>query len=148
MDGQGPGELKKVVYGPVPSWRLGRSLGIDLLSRAKTCSLDCIYCQLGPTADKVTRRAEFVPTERLVTEIKDLPDVELDFVTFSGMGEPTLASNLGEAIAEAGGRVTSSVSSKTDLVVVGSDPGSKRAKAKELGIKTIGEKELKRLLEG
>jgi len=91
---------KKVVYGPVPSWRLGRSLGIDLLSRPKTCSFDCIYCQLGPTRHRTTRREEFVPTSRVVSELEALPPLEVDFVTFSGMGEPTLAANLGDAIVQ------------------------------------------------
>jgi wyosine [tRNA(Phe)-imidazoG37] synthetase (radical SAM superfamily) len=91
-------ELKKVVYGPVPSWRLGRSLGIDLLSRPKTCTFDCIYCQLGPTRYQVTRREEFVPTRQVLAELKALPPIEVDYITFSGMGEPTLAANLGETI--------------------------------------------------
>jgi wyosine [tRNA(Phe)-imidazoG37] synthetase (radical SAM superfamily) len=91
---------KKAVYGPVPSWRLGRSLGIDLISRPKTCSFDCIYCQLGPTRHRTTRREEFVPTDRVVDELEALPPLELDVVTFSGTGEPTLAANLGETIVQ------------------------------------------------
>ncbi|UCH34958.1 MAG: radical SAM protein [Armatimonadota bacterium] len=98
-------ELKKVVYGPVPSWRLGRSLGIDLLSRAKTCSFDCIYCQLGPTRQKTVQRSEFVATTRVLEELTPLPSLKIDYVTFSGTGEPTLASNLGEAIVEAGNQI-------------------------------------------
>jgi wyosine [tRNA(Phe)-imidazoG37] synthetase (radical SAM superfamily) len=93
-------ELKRVVYGPVPSWRLGRSLGIDLISRPKICCFDCIYCQLGPTRHRTTRREEFVPTSRVLEELEALPPVEVDFVTFSGMGEPTLAANLGDAIVQ------------------------------------------------
>ena len=91
---------EKVIYGPVPSWRLGRSLGIDLLSRPKTCSFDCIYCQLGPTRHQVTWRDEFVPTSRVVCELEALPALQVDFITFSGMGEPTLAANLGDAIVQ------------------------------------------------
>ena len=94
-------ELKRVVYGPVSSWRLGRSLGIDLLSRPKTCSFDCIYCQLGRSQHKLTARAEFVPTSRVAAELEALADPEAEVVTFSGMGEPTLAANLGEAIVKA-----------------------------------------------
>jgi wyosine [tRNA(Phe)-imidazoG37] synthetase (radical SAM superfamily) len=105
---------RKVVYGPVPSWRLGRSLGIDLISRPKTCSFDCIYCQLGATRERMTRRHEFVPTSRLVAELDALPDLEVDVVTFSGLGEPTLATNLGEAIVAVGDRLRSPVAVLTN----------------------------------
>jgi wyosine [tRNA(Phe)-imidazoG37] synthetase (radical SAM superfamily) len=88
-----------VIYGPVPSWRLGRSLGIDLLpADGKTCSFDCVYCQLGRTVHPLAERSEFVPVEALAQELKALRGTRADCVTFSGMGEPTLAANLGEAI--------------------------------------------------
>lgn len=90
----------KYIYGPVASWRLGRSLGIDLLSTSeKACTFDCAYCQLGPGTKTSKRRKIFVPTEKILAEIKDLPaGVEIDYITFSGKGEPTLAANLGAAI--------------------------------------------------
>jgi len=122
MSNRGVPELKRVVYGPVPSWRLGRSLGIDLLSRPKTCSFDCIYCQLGPTRQRTTRREEFVSTNRVSEELEALPPVEVDFVTFSGMGEPTLASNLGEVIAKASDRFGCPVAVLTNSSLMG-DPG-------------------------
>lgn len=88
-----------IVYGPVPSWRLGRSLGIDLLSaRGKICSFDCIYCQLGRTTQATAERRVFVETAQLRAELERLPDIGVDTVTFSGTGEPTLAANLGEAL--------------------------------------------------
>jgi wyosine [tRNA(Phe)-imidazoG37] synthetase (radical SAM superfamily) len=88
-----------IIYGPVPSWRLGRSLGIDLLStRGKTCSFDCVYCQLGKTAHPEVERKEFVSLDRLARELKTVEGIAADYATFSGMGEPSLASNLGEAI--------------------------------------------------
>jgi len=91
--------LNSIIYGPVPSWRLGRSLGIDLLStEGKTCSFDCIYCQLGRTIHPLAERREFVSLNRLISELETLGDIEADFATFSGVGEPTLASNLGQAI--------------------------------------------------
>jgi wyosine [tRNA(Phe)-imidazoG37] synthetase (radical SAM superfamily) len=91
--------MKSAVYGPVSSWRLGASLGIDLLATSvKTCSFDCIYCQLGKTTQPVTDRREFVPIPRLVAELEHLRDVTADCATFAGVGEPTLASNLGLAI--------------------------------------------------
>ncbi|MBN1458574.1 MAG: radical SAM protein [Armatimonadetes bacterium] len=92
--------LKRIVYGPVPSWRLGRSLGVDMVSQAqKTCSFDCAYCQLGPTEHHTAIRREFVSMSRLVKELTELPALDLDYVTFSGTAEPTLAANLGEAIS-------------------------------------------------
>jgi len=91
--------MRSIVYGPVPSWRLGRSLGVDLLSaEGKTCSFDCIYCQLGRTTRPLAERAEFVSLDALARELQAAKSVPADYVTFSGTGEPTLASNLGEAI--------------------------------------------------
>jgi len=91
--------MNSIIYGPVPSWRLGRSLGIDLLStKGKTCSFDCIYCQLGRTVHRLVERKEFVSIARLTEEFERVKGVVADYVTFSGVGEPTLASNLGEAI--------------------------------------------------
>lgn len=91
--------MGSVVYGPVPSWRLGRSLGVDLLSTpVKTCSFDCVYCQLGTTKAPLATRGEFITVAQLVSELERLKHVVADFVTFSGVGEPTLASNLGQAI--------------------------------------------------
>jgi wyosine [tRNA(Phe)-imidazoG37] synthetase (radical SAM superfamily) len=88
-----------IIYGPVPSWRLGRSLGIDLLSTSgKTCSFDCIYCQLGRTIHPEVERREFVSLDRLAQELKTVEGAAADYATFSGVGEPSLASNLGEAI--------------------------------------------------
>jgi wyosine [tRNA(Phe)-imidazoG37] synthetase (radical SAM superfamily) len=91
--------MGSILYGPVPSWRLGRSLGVDLLpAEGKTCSFDCIYCQLGTTVHPLTDRAEFVSLDALARELQAAKSVSADYVTFSGMGEPTLASNLGQAI--------------------------------------------------
>lgn len=88
-----------IIYGPVPSWRLGRSLGIDLLSqKAKTCSFDCVYCQLGKTVNPVTQRGEFASLAQLSEELKEARGIAADYATFSGTGEPTLARNLGQAI--------------------------------------------------
>jgi len=91
--------LDSIIYGPVPSWRLGRSLGIDLLcARGKTCSFNCVYCQLGRTTNLTTTRREFVSIARLTEELEGVKGIAADYVTFSGTGEPTLASNLGRAI--------------------------------------------------
>ena len=89
----------KYIFGPVPSRRFGRSLGIDLIPY-KTCSLDCIFCQLGRTTDKTVVRKEYVPIEAVLTEIKNWlqADGDADYITLSGSGEPTLHSRFGEVL--------------------------------------------------
>ncbi len=90
------------LYGPVASWRLASSLGVDPLSqREKICSFDCVYCQIGRTDILTVDRKVFVPTAKLLKELEKFPDVPVDYITFSGRGEPTLAANLGEMIAGA-----------------------------------------------
>ncbi len=89
----------RYIYGPVSSWRLGASLGIDLLSSIrKICTFDCIYCQLGRTLKFTEKPRVYVKTSEVIAELKRLPRVEIDYITFSGSGEPTLAKNLGQAI--------------------------------------------------
>ena len=91
--------MSSIIYGPVSSWRLGRSLGIDMLStKGSTCSFNCIYCQLGKTVYPLIERREFVTLVDLAEELEKVKDVPADYATFSGTGEPTLASNLGKAI--------------------------------------------------
>jgi len=90
----------KYIYGPVPSWRLGRSLGVDLVSEESTCTFDCIYCQLGKTIRHIVKRRIFIPTSEIVKELESLPQLDIDYITLSGTGEPTLASNLGEVVFE------------------------------------------------
>lgn len=93
------GESYRYIYGPVPSWRLGSSLGIDPISQnEKICTFDCIYCQLGKTKHLIDKRKVFFPTSGVIKELKSLPPVKIDYITFSGTGEPTLAKNLGEMI--------------------------------------------------
>ena len=88
------------VYGPVASWRLGRSLGIDPVStRGKTCSFDCIYCQLGRTNHPLAQRRDFVEPQVLRSDLENATALEIDHVTFSGVGEPTLAANLAGLLA-------------------------------------------------
>lgn len=88
-----------IIYGPVSSWRLGRSLGIDLLStKGKTCSFDCVYCQLGKTVHPFAERKQFVTLRKLTADLERANRIPADYATFAGIGEPALASNLGEAI--------------------------------------------------
>ncbi|MDK2890444.1 MAG: hypothetical protein PWR21_1076 [Methanoculleus sp.] len=90
----------RYLFGPVPSRRLGISLGIDLVPH-KTCAFDCVYCECGRTTDLTCKRREYVPTDRVIAELDDFlakrPD--LDYITFAGSGEPTLHTGLGEIIA-------------------------------------------------
>lgn len=90
---------KQLVYGPVPSRRLGRSLGVDLVP-FKVCSFNCVYCQLGPTTNLTLERKEYVPVAELVDAVAGALQrgPEPDYVTLAGSGEPTLHSKLSEII--------------------------------------------------
>ena len=89
------------IYGPVPSRRLGFSLGVDLVPY-KTCSFDCIYCQLGGTTERTVERREWVPQGEVLSQIREALATRgrIDYITFSGSGEPTLHSGLGWLIRE------------------------------------------------
>jgi len=91
--------MYKYLFGPVPSRRLGMSLGVDLVPR-KVCSLDCVYCEVGKTTCLTTERKEYIPYNKVVAELehyfKNSPYP--DYITFSGSGEPTLNSRLGDII--------------------------------------------------
>ncbi|WP_461834480.1 radical SAM protein [Desulfothermus sp.] len=91
--------MYKYIFGPVPSRRLGMSLGVDLVPK-KVCSLNCVYCEVGETSNLTLQRKEYVPIdvvkEELAHYFKNNPDP--DYVTFSGSGEPTLNSRIGEVI--------------------------------------------------
>jgi wyosine [tRNA(Phe)-imidazoG37] synthetase (radical SAM superfamily) len=90
------------IFGPVPSRRLGRSLGIDVIP-PKTCSFDCIYCESGPTTRLSVRRENFADPAEVLKELDEFfrrfPN-GADALTFSSAGEPTLYSMLGELIGE------------------------------------------------
>ncbi|HNQ34784.1 MAG TPA: radical SAM protein [bacterium] len=92
----------KYLFGPVPSRRLGYSLGIDIVP-AKTCTLNCVYCQLGPTPEVTLKRAPYLKTETLLAELSEFlkQPHRVDYLTFSGSGEPTLNSELGRMIRSA-----------------------------------------------
>lgn len=86
------------VYGPVESWRVGRSLGVDLLCDTTVCSFRCVYCQLGSINLHTNERGVYVKTERVLADLEASRWREADVITLSGSGEPTLAANLGEVI--------------------------------------------------
>lgn len=86
------------IYGPVKSWRLGLSLGVDVLCVDSVCSFECVYCQLGKIHRVTKERGEFVSTEKILEDLQKADWQTADVITFSGSGEPTLAKNLGEVI--------------------------------------------------
>jgi wyosine [tRNA(Phe)-imidazoG37] synthetase (radical SAM superfamily) len=101
----GPWPIKgkqSYIFGPVPSRRLGRSLGIDLVP-FKTCTYNCIYCQLGRTTKQTLERKPYVKGSQVMAELKKkLPTLSPppNYLTFSGSGEPTLHSEIGWIINE------------------------------------------------
>ncbi len=102
--------MTKHVFGPVPSRRLGFSLGVDVIPH-KYCPFDCIYCQIGKTTNIETTRKNFVDPYYVVNEImsKIRKTHRIDYITFSGSGEPTLNTDLGTMIRE--------IKKKTDIPV-------------------------------
>jgi wyosine [tRNA(Phe)-imidazoG37] synthetase (radical SAM superfamily) len=91
----------RYVYGPVPSWRLGRSLGVDPVP-LKTCNWNCVYCQLGRTQPVVNQRRDYVPVDAVLAELREALSgrsrQDIDWVTFLGSGEPLLHAHLGELL--------------------------------------------------
>jgi wyosine [tRNA(Phe)-imidazoG37] synthetase (radical SAM superfamily) len=93
----------KYVFGPVPSRRLGQSLGIDPVP-LKTCNWNCVYCQLGRSRPMVNERLDYFPPEDILAEVKKAliahKPGEIDWVTFVGSGETTLHASIGWLIRE------------------------------------------------
>ncbi len=91
--------MYKYLFGPVPSRRLGMSLGVDLVPH-KVCSLNCVYCECGRTTDLTTGRKEYISYDEVVREVahylKHNPNP--DYITFSGSGEPSLNSRIGDVL--------------------------------------------------
>ncbi len=89
----------KYIFGPVPSRRLGVSLGVDIVKN-KTCNLNCVYCECGNTTFHTNEQKEYVNPDEVLEEIKNILEtgIYLDCITFSGSGEPTLNSSIGYII--------------------------------------------------
>jgi wyosine [tRNA(Phe)-imidazoG37] synthetase (radical SAM superfamily) len=104
-------EAASHIYGPVPSRRLGFSLGVDILP-CKTCSFDCVYCQLGRTGRKSGRRGRYFSSRDILRQIKEAigKNQRIDHITFSGSGEPTLHTEIGSLIRK--------IKKMTDIPVV------------------------------
>ncbi len=88
------------VYGPVASWRYGRSLGIDPIGPISTCSFDCVYCQLGQIEHQRRDRLLLIPTAQIIHDLQPFAPWEVDVITLSGSGEPTLALNLADILTQ------------------------------------------------
>lgn len=86
----------KYIFGPVPSRRLGRSLGVDIIP-SKLCTLDCVYCEVGKTDKRGLARKEYYPTNEILDEVRRALQefTAIDHITLSGSGEPTLHSGIG-----------------------------------------------------
>ncbi len=91
--------MYKYLFGPVPSRRLGMSLGIDLVPH-KVCTLNCVYCECGRTTNLTLERKEYVPVDEILIELTRFlkENTAPDYITFSGAGEPTLNSGIGKII--------------------------------------------------
>ncbi|MCD6596692.1 MAG: radical SAM protein [Bacteroidales bacterium] len=91
--------MYKYLFGPVPSRRLGMSLGVDLVPR-KVCSLDCVYCEVGATTKLTIERKEYILYDKVTKELEHYfsTSPEPDYITFSGSGEPTLNSRIGDVL--------------------------------------------------
>lgn len=121
--------LFTAVYGPVRSWRFGRSLGIDPIGSVSTCSFDCVYCQLGKIERTSYSRQVFVPTQQIAQELRQVDFRNVDVVTLSGSGEPTLALNLGEILA-----TVKAITSKPIVVLTNGSLLSHAAVRRELAL--------------
>jgi wyosine [tRNA(Phe)-imidazoG37] synthetase (radical SAM superfamily) len=91
--------MYKHLFGPVPSRRLGMSLGVDLVPH-KVCSLNCVYCECGASTNLTVERKEYVSYDEIIFELKDFfsNNNNPDYITFSGAGEPSLNINIGKVI--------------------------------------------------
>lgn len=97
MSRQTPSQFASV-YGPVKSWRYGQSLGIDPIGSVSHCSFNCVYCQLGEIERISCDRRLFITTEEIISNLREFSPWDVEVITMSGSGEPTLALNLGEIL--------------------------------------------------
>ncbi len=91
--------MYKYLFGPVPSRRLGMSLGVDLVPK-KVCSLNCVYCEVGHTTKLTTERKEYILYDKVASELEHYfaNNPNPDYITFSGSGEPTLNLRIGDVL--------------------------------------------------
>lgn len=129
--------MYKHVFGPVPSRRLGISLGVDLV-KPKSCNMNCVFCECGATPKLADKRKSFKDIKEVENEIKAvLKDVKPDYVTFSGSGEPTLSKDLGEIINWIKDNTNVSVCLITNSLLLNNDEVIKEVQRADLIIPTL-----------
>ena len=116
-----------ILFGPVPSRRLGRSLGVDMVPY-KTCSFNCVYCELGQTTCQTLQRESFLDIDLAIRELRErLAQLqgEVDYITLAGSGEPTLNADLGDVVSRIKGltRIPVAVLTNSSLLP---DPGVRK----------------------
>ncbi|WP_462428114.1 radical SAM protein [Fusobacterium varium] len=129
--------MYKHVFGPVPSRRLGISLGVDLV-KPKSCNMNCVFCECGATPKLADKRESFKDIKEVENEIKAvLKDVKPDYVTFSGSGEPTLSKDLGEIINWIKDNTDVSVCLITNSLLLNNDEVIKEVQRADIIIPTL-----------
>lgn len=129
--------MYKHVFGPVPSRRLGISLGVDLV-KPKSCNMNCVFCECGATPKLADKREHFKDIKEVENEIKSvLKDVKPDYVTFSGSGEPTLSKDLGEIINWIKDNTDANVCLITNSLLLNDDEVIKEVQRADLIIPTL-----------
>ncbi|MGD9041166.1 MAG: radical SAM protein [Desulfobacteraceae bacterium] len=125
------------VFGPVPSRRLGLSLGVDLIP-AKTCTYDCLYCQVGRTTQKTIQTDAFVPVQEVIDELKKrLEILTPDAVTLSGSGEPTLHAKIDQVITAIKGITDAKVAILTNGSLLGQGVVRRRVTGADIILPTL-----------
>lgn len=129
--------MYKHIFGPVPSRRLGISLGVDLV-KPKSCNMNCVFCECGATPKLADKRESFKDIKEVEKEIKAvLKDVKPDYVTFSGSGEPTLSKDLGEIINWIKDNTDVSVCLITNSLLLNNDEVIKEVQRADIIIPTL-----------
>lgn len=129
--------MYKHIFGPVPSRRLGISLGVDLV-KPKSCNMNCVFCECGATPKLAEKRESFKDIKEVENEIKSvLKDVKPDYITFSGNGEPTLSKDLGEIINWIKDNTDANVCVITNSLLLNDDEVIKEVQRADLIIPTL-----------
>ncbi|MDU1912447.1 radical SAM protein [Fusobacterium sp.] len=129
--------MYKHIFGPVPSRRLGISLGVDLV-KPKSCNMNCVFCECGATPKLAEKRESFKDIKEVENEIKSvLKDVKPDYITFSGNGEPTLSKDLGEIINWIKDNTDANVCLITNSLLLNDDEVIKEVQRADLIIPTL-----------
>ena len=125
------------IFGPVPSRRLGLSLGVDLIPK-KTCSYDCLYCQVGRTTNRTTEVKPYIPIQKILDELKQrLEDTRPDTITLAGSGEPTLNAEIDQVISAIQKMTSIKVAVLTNGSLFWNEPVRKRVSKADIIMPTL-----------